>query len=128
MISFSTFKRDKFGLLTQHEVDEPVVDYGVSVTDKSHYNPNAASFVANTGALNARPLYDFPDGVSNGLRMSLFHAKNLDVTEKEALFERLKTQTNERLRDLLELSPEPDPDPDSKPDPESSEPVLASKE
>lgn len=102
MITFNTFVRSKNGLLTINEIKEDVIDYGESITDKSHYNPQASSFVSNQGFNNVRPLYHFPTGEDNGLNMALITNKNLDVTEKEAVYNHLKTQTGKEVVKLIE--------------------------
>lgn len=102
MISFNTFNRSKDGLLTQFEVKENKDNYGISITDKSHYNPNASSFISNNGYTGMNPIYHFPDGQDNGLNMAAITNKNLDITEKEALYNKLKKKTGEEIDKLVE--------------------------
>lgn len=101
MITFNSFIRSKNGLLTQNEVKEDNIDYGESITDKSHYNPQASSFISNQGYTNVKPLYHFPNGEDNGLNMALITNKNLDVTEREAVYNHLKTQTGKEVEKLI---------------------------
>lgn len=102
MLTYNTFKRSKEGLLTQNNVEEKKVDYGISITDKSHYNPNASSFISNSGYTGMNPVYHFPDGNDNGLNMAAITNKNLDITEKEALYNKLKKKTGEEIDKLVE--------------------------
>lgn len=101
MLTYNTFDRNKIGLLTQNNYEEEIIDYGESITDKSHYNPNISTFIANQGYINNNPLYHFPDGVDNELNMSLLTNKNLDITEKEALSKKISKQTKEKIDELL---------------------------
>ena len=103
MLAWNTFKRNKNGGLSREDVYEKRIDYGKSVTDKSKYNPNISSFISNMGSIRNNPLYDFDDGMDTGVRMSLFHDKSLDITEKEAIFARFKAETENRLNELEEL-------------------------
>lgn len=102
MITFNTFVRSKNGLLTQNEIQEDKIDYGESITDKSHYNPQASSFVSNGGFANVKPLYHFPTGENNNLNMALITNKYLDITEKEAVYNHLKTQTGKEIEKIIE--------------------------
>lgn len=102
MLTYNTFVRSKDGKLTMNEVKEQPVDYGESITDKSHYNPNASSFVSNSGSINSTPLYDFNDGVDNGIKYSLFRDKSLDITEQEYIYNKLKLATSEQLKELAD--------------------------
>lgn len=102
MITFNTFVRSKNGLLTINEVKEDKINYGESITDKSHYNPQASSFISNQGYTNTKLLYHFPTGEDNGLNMALITNKNLDITEKEAVYNHLKTQTDKNINELIE--------------------------
>lgn len=102
MISYNTFERNKNGFLTQNDVKESKIDYGDSITDKSKYNPNMSSFIANQGAINNNPLYHFNDGKDNGLNMSIITNNRLDITEKEAIYKKLQKSTNEEIEKLYE--------------------------
>lgn len=102
MLTWNTFKRNKNGGLSREEIHEKRIDYGESITDKSKYNPNISSFISNMGSIRNNPLYDFMDGKDSGVRMSLFHDKSLDITEKQAIFDRFKAETENRLEVLEE--------------------------
>lgn len=102
MLTWSTFKRNKNGGLSRVEIFDSRIDYGESITDKSKYNPNISSFISNMGSIKNNPLYDFMDGQDTGIRMSLFHDNSLDITEKQAIFERFKAETVNRLDELEE--------------------------
>lgn len=101
MFTYNTFERSKIGLLTINNYEDEKIDYGDSITDKSHYNPNLNSFIANQGYINNNPLYHFPNGVDNELNMSLLTNKNLDITEKDALNKKITKQTKEKIDELL---------------------------
>lgn len=101
MLTYNTFKRNKDGKLTMDNIEVVKVNYGISITDKSHYNPNASTFLSNQGQLNATPIYHFPDGQDNGLNMAVLTNKFLDVTEKDVIYQKIKQKTEEEIDKLV---------------------------
>lgn len=101
MLTYNTFKRNKEGKLTMEDIEVVKVNYGISITDKSHYNPNTTTFLSNQGQLNVNPIYHFPDGKDNGLNMAVLTNKFLDVTEKDVMYQKLKQKTGEEIDKLV---------------------------
>lgn len=102
MLTYNTFVRSKDGKLTMNDVKECQSDYGVSITDKSKYYPNASSFIGNQGYINTIPHYDFADGVDNGIKYSILRDKSLDITEQEYIYNKLQLATSEQLKELAD--------------------------
>lgn len=102
MLTYNTILRSKDGKLTMNNVKEESIDYGVSITDKSKYNPDASSFISNQGSISTTPLYDFNDGIDNGIKYSLFRDKSLDVTEQDYIYNKLKMASEQQLKELAD--------------------------
>lgn len=102
MLTYNTIVRSKEGKLTMNTIKDEQIDYGVSITDKSKYNPNASSFISNQGSIYTTPLFDFNDGIDNGIKYSLFRDKSLDVTEQDYIYNKLKLATSDQLKQLAD--------------------------
>lgn len=100
MVKWST-TRDKKGNWTL--VDVPDVEFDnskePSVTDKSHYRPNAPSYARVDGSGRVG-LFDFPDGEDTGIDLSYLRKRGIDQTEIDAYTERLKNLSKEQLDQL----------------------------
>lgn len=78
--------------------------YDDSVVDKSKFRPNVNDVHNFTGqGSQGTPLYDFPDGVDNGLRLGAMRSLGADITEINATAEQLKTTTQKQTDDVAEI-------------------------
>lgn len=106
MLKWST-TRDKKGNRTRIELNEEFFDNSneTSVTDKSHYRPNAPAYARVDGPARVG-LYDFNDGVDTGIDLSPLRSRGIDITELDAIEARLKSLSESQKNELKQMAAE----------------------
>lgn len=88
---------------------DTVIDYVLhdpiqyeSCTDLSDYEPsvNGIRNIVNAGIDSATPVYDFPDGVDNGLRMGVLRDMGATREEREIATKQLLNTTSKESAEL----------------------------
>lgn len=97
---FSRIKNNAFQFEVNNYVAPKIVIWE-SVTDKSQFRPNIDDvrlFEAAGGSSNV-PLYDFEDGIDNGLRLTQLRSKSADITEIASAKETLENLADQDKKD-----------------------------